>query len=683
MNKRTDLRHRHPRPSAGGRRRMPQALLAMAALLPCAAMDVSAQAATDNYVRSTLVLDSAGMSMQVTVDYYDGMGRLVQRVGESPASGHAKHMGFQYDALGRLACETLPAAVEQTAHGRVTDTALGGILATQYGDPMGRTLFSYDALGRTASTHGPGTAWAQHPATKAYGANAANEVRRLTVSGGRLYASGHYSAGSLAKETETDEDGRMRVVFTDLAGNMVMEQRGMEGGLTTTRYVYDGRDRLCYVLPPAALDGLSGNGPWDTGTDAVDRYAYVYEYDGHGRVTGRKMPGCTMRHTWYDRHGRVAYEDDGNLRAAGRRRFFLYEPFNRMAVSGTCAASTAPDLTWREAKALPSSGANTYGGYRTDVLLDSVELHEINYYDSHVYVTFGLGSDGQWLNFTPTQDAPAHASATGLMTGRRVYTLGSSECEASSFYYDAKGRMVQRRSLGAHLGQEAEYTSYTFTGKPATRRHTLAPPSGTAIDETYTYAYHDRTEDLLSVAHSVNDSAPVTLAAYTYDALGRTATKTLGGIETVSYAYNIQSWPTKIQSPKFTELLAYNEAANGITPTTPQWSGRIAAQRWYHGSPTAKPLYQFTYDGVGRLTDATYSQNMYVLNRRPKYSERLTYDAAGNITSLTRQGWLYSATWGDIDDLSPQFLTPVFISCLTVAVRGVGSTSHGNCRRGV
>ncbi len=26
--------------------------------------------------------------------------------------------------------------------------------------------------------------------------------------------------------------------------------------------------------------------------------------------------------------------------------------------------------------------------------------------------------------------------------------------------------------------------------------------------------------------------------------------------------YNIQWWPTKVQSAKFTELLAYNEAAN-------------------------------------------------------------------------------------------------------------------------
>jgi hypothetical protein len=115
--------------------------------------------------------------------------------------------------------------------------------------------------------------------------------------------------------------------------------------------------------------------------------------------------------------------------------------------------------------------------------------------------------------------------------------------------------------------------------------------------------------------------------------------------------YNIRSWPTKVQGAKFTELLAYNEAEGGITPSTPQWSGWIAAQRWYHGHPVAKPLYQFTYDTAGRLTSATYSQNVYMQGRRPKYSENFAYDAMGNITSLTRQGFLYSTTWDDIDDL--------------------------------
>ena len=48
--------------------------------------------------------------------------------------------------------------------------------------------------------------------------------------------------------------------------------------------------------------------------------------------------------------------------------------------------------------------------------------------------------------------------------------------------------------------------------------------------------------------------------------------------------------------------------------------------------PTIKPLYQFAYDAAGRLTSATYSQNVYMQGRRPKYSENFSYDAMGNIT---------------------------------------------------
>ena len=93
-----------------------------------------------------------------------------------------------------------------------------------------------------------------------------------------------------------------------------------------------------------------------------------------------------------------------------------------------------------------------------------------------------------------------------------------------------------------------------------------------------------------------------------------------------------------MQGLKFTELLAYNEAANGLTPSTPQWSGRISAMRWFRGNPNIKPAYQYTYDGTGRLTEATYTQNMYLQNRRPKYTETYSDDSMGNITALTRQG---------------------------------------------
>ena len=139
------------------------------------------------------------------------------------------------------------------------------------------------------------------------------------------------------------------------------------------------------------------------------------------------------------------------------------------------------------------------------------------------------------------------------------------------------------------------------------------------------------------------------------DAMGRVAAKVTGGLETTAYAYNIQSWPTKMQGLKFTEVLTYEGTSDGLTPSTPQWSGKVSAMRCFRGNPNIKPAYQFTYDGMGRLAGAAYTQNTYLMNRRPKYTETYSYDAMGNITSLTRQGFLYSATWGDIDDLVMEY----------------------------
>ena len=137
----------------------------------------------------------------------------------------------------------------------------------------------------------------------------------------------------------------------------------------------------------------------------------------------------------------------------------------------------------------------------------------------------------------------------------------------------------------------------------------------------------------------------------------------ISGLETTAYAYNIQSWPTKMQGPKFTELLAYNEAVNGLTTVTPQWSGKISAMRWFRGTTTIKPAYQFTYDGAGRLTEAAYTQNTYLQNRRPKYTETYSYDSMGNVTALTRQGWLYNTTWGLIDDLTMAYDGNRLVKC--------------------
>ena len=607
-----------------------------------------------NSIQATTFLNAGGTAFTTAYTYHDGLGRPVETASDALGDGTAfLHAATLYDALGRDSLATLPAPLTADGAFQGTGTLLAVLPSHYGGDARPWQEKDHDALDRPLSVTGPGQAWSGHPSTSAYGTNAAGEVPRYTVcetSGGTaptVARQGYWPACSLRKTTETDGDGRAAVTYADTEGRTVMTCTAAGD----TRYVYDLPGRLRAVLPPAV--GVDADGR------EVERYGYLYSYDARNRLTSKTLPDGVAYAYGYDSADRLFAVQDAAQRAAGRMEFRLYDASGRQVVRGSCSASLA--ACGSSPASATYTGAGPFAGYATPVPLDSVRLMEVDYYDGYAFLALLPDSVAALLAFDAAGGA-AHTNGKGRRTGGRTYlaegappTDGAAPFEAAACYYDGKGRLTQSHYAGGLRGVRRETTAYTFTGKPAEKtvvhRKDASSPE---ITETYTYTY-DHADRLLSVTHSVNGSAPVTLAAYTYDALGRTAAKTIGGIETVSYTYNIQSWPTKMQSPKFTELMAYEGTANGITPSTPQWSGRIAAQRWYHGNPTIKPLYQFAYDAAGRLTSATYSQNVYM--------QGFAYDAMGNITSLTRQGFLYSTTWGDIDDLVMEYEGNRMVKC--------------------
>ncbi|WP_294083490.1 hypothetical protein [Proteiniphilum sp. UBA5384] len=68
-----------------------------------------------------------------------------------------------------------------------------------------------------------------------------------------------------------------------------------------------------------------------------------------------------------------------------------------------------------------------------------------------------------------------------------------------------------------------------------------------------------------------------------YDAFGCPAVT-----ETYSYDYNVRSWLTRINGPKFDQTLAYNTTMNKVTPITPQYGGNISAMKWRSGDETVE-----------------------------------------------------------------------------------------------
>ena len=171
------------------------------------------------------------------------------------------------------------------------------------------------------------------------------------------------------------------------------------------------------------------------------------------------------------------------------------------------------------------------------------------------------------------------------------------------------------------------------------------------LEYNYTYDSWGRP---LTTTLAVNGGSAVTIENNTYDNYGRLASTSHGNAPkaTTAYAYNIRDWITQISSTAFTEQLYYNTSHNG---NTPQWGGNISAIAWQTAADSQSSKargYNFTYDGVSRLTAANYFENN---QSSGKYSTAYDYDAMSNITALHRNGLLDDGEYGTIDLLTYEY----------------------------
>ena len=214
-------------------------------------------------------------------------------------------------------------------------------------------------------------------------------------------------------------------------------------------------------------------------------------------------------------------------------------------------------------------------------------------------------------------------------------------------YYDNKGRVVQSHATNHLGGFEDDYFHYTFTGKVINHRHDHSAAGNTPTTEIYGYTY-DHAERLLTVTHKLDGNTAISIVQNEYDEIGRLKSKTIP-VETTTYSYNIRGWLTQATGNKFKETLTYNEVVNGVSPSTPSYSGNISAMKWQAGNEPTERGYQFSYDGKGLLEKALYGEGKNVaLNS--KYNEIITYDKMGNVKTLSRHG-KYNGRFGTIDSL--------------------------------
>ena len=613
------------------------------------------------------------------VSYPDGLDRDTQhvRVGAAPDGRDLLTM-WQYDAWGRTTAvwQDVPMTAAASMCAEPVDVRSAAV--TAYGDTDPSSLLLYEAapLGREVSRYGPGAAWRQagRACNSAYmtnkdGADSLTCLRHtaatVTEQGSVITVAGTYPDGTLSVARTADEDGRSRLRFTDRRGNTVLDRvvlgTGNSRTFLDTYYVYTVDGLLCAVLPPA----IGGNP--SSGTvpqSALDDYAYLYRHDGLRRVCGVKKPGAGWTRIAADTDGRVAYTQDAVQRTLGKSTFHAYDSLGRECLTGLCTydvPTADAQLYAVQAPRCAFTGTGQLLGYTvSNVTLAAAVALTATYYDSYV---FAEGIDS--LSFRKGKPGGRQARwHYGLVTGKAAARLPLADTPVYSlaaFYYDPRERLIQTHNRNILGGYDSEYTGYDFTGRPVERELVHSAPRKATLTERYTYAY-DHVGRPLTVTHSVNGSSPVMIARYTYDAMGRVAAKVTGGLETTSYDYNVRSWPTKIQGQRFLEVLAYEGTSWGITPSAPQWSGKVSAMLWTGSSVTDYRGYRFTYDGMGRLTAANYRTGSSLGTNAQTFNENLTYDAMGNVTSLKRRGPKDSGA-GLIDDLTMEYDDNRLVKC--------------------
>ena len=376
----------------------------------------------------------------------------------------------------------------------------------------------------------------------------------------------------------------------------------------------------------------------------LDLYAYIYRYDYLDRLVYKKLPGCSPSYLVYDAVHRLFFSQDGCQRNDSLWSFFVYDVYGRVVVEGECGNSDKHVRTAGETVVLGTlmegDTGLAYSGYQSSFDLVDPCVYVVNYYDTYDFRTRN--------GFSAYNFPEGTVSAIGNLTGSILCTHGSSGFIYSADYYDINKRIVKSLSSRVNGGMDTYATEYSFQGSPLSVLHTHTDSSGYSLTERYTYTY-DHSSRLTRVSHQYDNNPSVLLVEHAYDELGRLQTDKLdNGIYVTDYAYNIRNWLTGIEGGKFSQSLHYTDGLG-----VPCYNGNISSMTWKSGAGATPRGYKFSYDRLGRLTDAEYGEGPSLSVNTNRFNEQVTgYDKMGNILGLKRYGQTSATGYDVIDDLS-------------------------------
>lgn len=488
---------------------------------------------------------------------------------------------------------------------------------------------------------------------------------RYEISGGYLVNRGPYRPGELDVTVAADADGHTVRTFTDWRGNKVLERRHDGENYMDTYYVNDVWGKPLAVIQPEGSAKLRRQGyRWSLDTDeTLQRWAAVYTYDDCRRLQSRRLPGQDKVTFSYDAFGRVAFSQDGNQRARGRKSFMLYDEGGRCVMTGEVNASALSGRKIPAMKARFDAGSSGIGG--THYVADGCGLGiimipkalTVTYWDDYSRIDslrefkclsrfhfrpFDWMSDGKGLpvaTLTATLTGDSGDNSSGKSRpGSGILYLGQSGMLPRLTYYDRDERVVQE--IESVDGDSTIITAdYGFTPLGVVSRVIGNVYRGNRryTDDTCFYwdDYNRQTRTTVRIGQTTLTST------MSYDRLGRLVGEERPGGVSVSYGYNIRGQIETLSAGSyFSQRLHYTSVNLGRRC----YNGNIARIDYpaLPGSDEPARSALFTYDPAGRLSEATL----------PVGSGSYEYDLNSNLVGIIRVGDVGGGVRDEIDNLT-------------------------------
>ena len=588
-----------------------------------------------------------------TYDYYDGLGRLSQRVnvqGSPDKKDLVQHIS--YDNFGRRQYQYLPyqasvgtGAYASSAAGDTEDFYSSGFNGhSSDSNAKTESLYENSPLNRITGTRSPGSNWENKATSITYSTNT-EVISHWDENGNPL----SFAANELYVTKTVDEDGHLIREYKDKLGQVVLTEVFDGTQWLRTHYIYDDFGLLRCVVPPLASSPENAE------------LCYFYTYDGRRRMIVTDLPGASPVYLVYDNRDRLVLTQDGN-QSGQQWLATIYDWLNRPVITALITNADDPVAARGnfESQAVNAtfSATGEFFGYAISLpsgyTLTKEDIQTVTWYDDYSFLAISdfLLEDYTYRTPNLAGDATLWSSQKGQVTGTFTRVMQNTEVVTDNLllsvnYYDLYGRVVENISDNHLGGKDISYFLYNFTGQPEKTVLNHQVPGQINVKMTTLYAY-DHQGRLLTEKIQMDDQNEITITANKYNEIGELQTRYLHGSSSgsdfnqqVDYRYNIRGWlrslnqPESLGSDLFALDLQYEDPDQNSLITLPCFNGNISQMRWQAYGQQAKG-YAFYYDYMDRLKSTVYAEGEGYEDGIGNNNTYYEYDQNGNITYLKR-----------------------------------------------